>query len=94
MQFPKNQTSKFSFIAKTLAYKDPLRVQPTHVSVRNLVARSRLSNSRTYASVEVSDHDDDDDGLQDDLVENAIVSFRRLPVPKAIEEVSEAMVDW
>lgn len=83
-----------SSLQVTLAYKDPLRVQPTHVSVKNLVAStSSFRNPRTYASVEISD-DDDDSAVDDDLAENAIISFRRLPMRKAVEEVSEAMADW
>jgi hypothetical protein len=83
--------SGISSLHVTLAYKDPMRVQP-NVSAKNLAesSTSLSRNHRAYA-VEISD---DDAVVNDDLVDNAIVSFRRLPVRKAIQEVSDAMAEW
>ena len=87
-------TAGVSSLQVTLGYKDPLRVQPTNVSVKNLVAASTTrKNPHAYLVGEISD-DDDGDGHTDDLVENAIVSFRRLPIRKAVGEVLEAMAEW
>ena len=88
--------SGISSLSVTLCYKDPMRAQPTHVVVQNLAASSpsmRVQN-RLYAA-EVSDDDDDSDShVKDDLTENAIVSFRRLPIRQALQEVAEAMAEW
>jgi hypothetical protein len=83
--------SGISSLYVALAYKDPMRAQPTNVSAKNLAESSTsLSRNRAYA-VEISD---DDAVVNDDLVDNAIVSFRRLPVRKAIQEVSDSMAEW
>ena len=102
--------SGISTLQVILAYKDPMRAQPTHVTVKNLAESSalllsgRARNSFYAPEMMISDDDDDDndnddnddrDGsVRDDLTENATVSFRRLSIRKALQEVSEAMAEW
>jgi hypothetical protein len=86
--------SGISSLQVTLGYKDPMCVQPTNVSVKNLAASSVPRGRNRFYAVEVSDDDDDNSNVRDDLIDSATVAFRRLPVRKALVEVAEAMAEW
>lgn len=80
----------------SLAYKDPLRVQPTHVTVKDLSSTPKGGSAHNRFAMEISDDEDDDNdhgAVQDDLVENATAAFRMQPIQIAIKSVSSSMLE-
>jgi len=83
--------SGISSLEIDLVYKDPMRASPTSVHVKNAAASGNI-NPRLPAAyaAEISD----DEEQNDDLSETAMIAFKRLPISKAIQDVTEAMAEW
>lgn len=78
-----------------LIYKDPMRPQPTGVSVRSTTGPSSANmNVTRNQAVSVDVVSDEEDGGLEDLIDTATMAFRRLPMRKAIKEVTDAMLEW
>jgi hypothetical protein len=87
ISFQLHLASGISSLQVHLTYRNPVRVQPTHVTVRNLT-RHRTSSEDS----EEEEYEEEAD--VDDLVQTAVTAFRRLPFRKALTEAADAMAEW
>jgi Cenp-O kinetochore centromere component len=72
-----------------------IKIPTAATSAADVLPRGRNRTATNNTAEVVSDaEDNDEEDIHDEFIENAILSFRRLPIREAMQQVTDAMAEW